>query len=258
LRIFRFVAAAAALMSLGGCQTALRVGVDANDHGGGRVVAVVTLDPDAQKLAGDDLAKRLRVDDLKQAGWKIDGPRKIGRDLVVTATKNYASASGATRAVRELDGGSGLFEDFSVAQSRSLLRTTTRFRGTVDLRKGIEAFSDETLKRELGSPLGATPDEFAARIGSELQTALPITVGVILPGRVSSNAPVESGGSAAWHPKLGDRIALTASAKKWNVLPIALGAVALLAAGTALIVGLGGRRSRSGAPGASGGVTPSL
>jgi hypothetical protein len=228
-----------------GCQAAVRVGVDANDHGGGRVVAVVTLDKDAQKLVGD-LKQKLRVDDLVKAGWKIDGPTKVGADVQVTATKKFSSPAGAARAVKELDGGSGLFSGFTVSQQRSLLRTTTKFRGTVDLRKGIDAFSDPALEQELGSPLGATPDEFSQRIGTQLQKALPITVGVLLPGRVTSNAPTEDGGSAAWHPKLGDRLTLTASAKKWNVLPIALGAVALLAAGTAAIVGAGGRRDRRG------------
>jgi hypothetical protein len=236
----------AALLLLGGCQAAVRIGIDANDHGGGRVLAVVTLDSDAQKLVGD-LKGKLRVDDLVKAGWVIDGPEKVDGDVRITATKEYASSAGAARAVRELDGGSGLFKDFRVTQDRALLRTTTRFSGTVDLRRGIEAFSDETLAKELGSPLGATPEEFAKRIGTELRAAVPITVGVILPGEVTSNATTESGSSAAWHPKLGDRIALTATAKKWNVLPVGLGALAVLAAGTALILGLGGRRrSRSG------------
>jgi hypothetical protein len=200
------------------------------------VVAVVTLDADAQKVAGD-LTGKLRVGDLTKAGWKVQGPDRVGTDVRITATKKYTSAAGAARAVRELDGGNGMFGHFTVSQKRSLLRTTTRFSGTVDLHKGIDTFSDATLTRELGSPLGATPDEFASRIGTQLQDALPITVGVLLPGTVSSNAPTESGGSAAWHPKLGDRIELTATAKKWNVLPIGLGALAVLAAGTALIVG---------------------
>jgi hypothetical protein len=246
-RALRLLAAAAALVVFGGCQAAVRVGVDANDHGGGRVVAVVTLDRDAQRVVGD-LKGKLRVDDLKKAGWEVVGPEKVGADVRVTATKKFTSAAGAARAVRELDGGSGLFRDFSVAQQRSFLRTTTRFRGTVDLRKGIEAFSDPELQQELGSPLGATPSEFQQRIGTQLEKALPITVGVLLPGQVTSNAPVEDGGSAAWHPKLGDRIALTATAKKWNVLPISLGALAVLAAGTALIVGLGGRRRATPSP----------
>lgn len=243
-RSFVWLAALGALLLLGGCQAGVRVGIDANDHGGGRVVAVVTLDKAAQEVVGD-LTGKLRVDDLTKAGWKVVGPEKVGTDLRITATKKFTSPAGAARAVRELDGGSGLFKGFTVSQQRSLLRTTTRFGGTVDLRKGIDVFSDPTLQKELGSSLGATPREFALRIGTELQSALPITVGVLLPGSVDSNAPVEDGGSAAWHPKLGDRISLQATAKKWNVVPIGLGALAVLAAGTALIVGLGGRRSRT-------------
>ncbi|HVT75572.1 MAG TPA: hypothetical protein VHD87_00970 [Acidimicrobiales bacterium] len=244
MRSLRLAAAAAALVLFGGCQAAVRVGIDANDHGGGRVVAVVTLDRDAQKVVGD-LKGKLRVDDLKRAGWRIDGPTKSGTDVEITATKPFTSAAGAARAIRQLDGGSGLFSGFTVVQHRSLLRTTTRVHGTVDLRKGIDAFSDPKLTEALGTPLGATSDEFAQRIGTELAKALPITVGVRLPGKVTSNAPVEDGGSAAWHPKLGDRITVAASAKKWNVLPIALGALAVLAAGTALIVGLGRRATPS-------------
>jgi hypothetical protein len=230
-------------MCLSGCEVAVRVGIDANDKGGGRVLAVVTLDRDAQRVAGD-LRGRLRTDDLVKAGWTIDGPDKVGNDVRVTATKQYASSAGAARAIRELDNAGGLFKDFSVTQERSFLRTTTKVKGTVDLRNGIEAFSDDELETALGSPLGATPDEFAKRIGKELSAALPITVGVILPGDVESNATTESGGTAAWHPRLGERIELVATAKKWNVLPIGLAVVAAAAAITAGIVGLGGRRSR--------------
>lgn len=238
----RLLAAAALLFLLSGCEAAIRVGVDANDRGGGRVVAAVTLDKQAQAIAGD-LKGRLEVDDLTKAGWKVEGPTKLPNGRVeIKATKPFASSAGATQAVRELDGAKGLFKDFKVSQSRGLFRTTTKFSGSVDLRQGIESFSDDELEEALGSPLGATPEEFSQRIGSALSEALPITVGVLMPGDVSSNAPTESGGSAAWHPKLGDRIELVATAKQWNSPVIVLLAVGVLAAGTALIVGLGRRR----------------
>ena len=244
MRFRRVVAAAAALVALTGCRTEIRVGVDADSHGGGRVVAVVTLDKDAQKFVGD-LAGQLKVDDLKKAGWTVVGPEKVGTDLRVTATKPFKTSAGATAAVRELDGGKGLFSGFHVSQHKSLLRTTTNFSGTVDLHQGIESFSDPELEKALGSPLGAAPDEFAKRIGTELSAALPITVGVILPGTVDSNAPTESGNSAAWHPKLGDKIELVASAKQWNTKVIGLGALAIVALGGALIFGLGARGRRT-------------
>ena len=157
------------------------------------------------------------------------------------------------RAVRELDGGKGLFKDFRVIQTRSLLRTTTKFSGKVDLHRGIESFSDADLESTLGSPLGATPDEFAKRIGAELQTALPITVGVILPGKVESNAPTESADSAAWHPKLGDELLLAATAQKWNAPVIVFGSIAVVAAAAALLFGL---RSGAGSRPRTSGRTP--
>jgi hypothetical protein len=251
-RVLRLIAAAAALLALTGCRTEIRIGVAANDHGGGHVLAVVTLDKDAQKLVGD-LAGQLRVDDLKKAGWTISGPTKVGDNLRVSATKPYFTADGARKAVAELDGGKGLFKNFRITQHKSLLRTTTKFTGSVDLHQGIDAFSDPELQRTLGSPLGATPDEFAKRIGTQLSAALPITVGVILPGTVDSNAPIESGNTAAWHPKLGDKIELVASAKQWHTVVVGVGAFAVFALGGALIFGLGGRRKRD-----ADAVTPSL
>jgi hypothetical protein len=243
----RVIAAAVALVALTGCRTEIRVGVEANERGGGRVVAVVTLDKDAQKLVGD-LRGQLRVNDLKKAGWAVTGPAKVDGNLRITATKPFVTPAGAKKAVSELDGGKGLFSDFRVSQKKSLLRTTTKFSGTVDLHQGIEAFSDPELERTLGSPLGATPDEFAARIGTELSAALPITVGVIMPGTVDSNAPTEGGNSAAWHPKLGDKIALAATAKQWNTRVIVFGATAIVALGAALIFGLGSRRRSTPSP----------
>ncbi|MDP1794607.1 MAG: hypothetical protein Q8K63_10780 [Acidimicrobiales bacterium] len=239
---WRVAAAAVVLLVLSGCEAGIRIGVDANDKGGGRVVAIVTLDKEAQAIAGD-LRGKLEVDDLVAAGWKVVGPEKVGNDVRITATKKFTSPAGATVAVRELDGAKGMFKDFRVTQSRGLFRTTTKFSGSVDLRQGIDAFSDDELREALGSPLGATEAEFEQRIGSALSDALPITVGVLLPGDVSSNAPQEGGGSAAWHPKLGDRIRLVASANKWNTPVIALLALGVFAAGTALTVALG-RRGR--------------
>ena len=129
----------------------------------------------------------------------------------------------------ELDDAEGLFDNFRLTQERSFFKTTSRFAGTVDLREGIEAFSDDTLEAQLGSPLGASPDEISRRIGTALADALPVTVGVRLPGSLTSNAPQESGGAAAWHPRLGEDVTLTASATHWNVRGIALAGVAVLA-----------------------------
>lgn len=230
------------LVSLGGCKVAIRVGVEANQRGSGRVLAVVTLDPDAQRYVG---TLQLETADLVKAGWKVAGPTKIARgELQVTATKAFATPAQAQRIVRELDQGSGLFRDFRLVQQRSFFKTSSKFRGTVDLSKGLETFSDDELRATLGPSLGATQEEFAQRIGTALADALPMTVGVRLPGEVTANAPQASGGAAAWHPRLGERVELTAAATHWNVRGVALAAVAVVAGALGLLSALRYRRRR--------------
>jgi len=236
------------LTSLGGCKVGLRVGVNADERGGGDVHAAVTLDKDAQRYAGD-LKGQLRVDDLVKAGWKIVGPETIDKGAVrVTATKPFAKPEQVVAIVAELDGASGLFDKFRLHQERSFLKTTTKFDGTVDLRQGIEAFSDDRLRAQLGSPLGATPEEFSRRIGTELADALLVTVGVRLPGQLSSNAPQSTGGAANWHPRLGEDVQLSASSTHWNVRGVGLAAFSALAGALGVVSALRlRRRNRSAA-----------
>ncbi len=92
-------------------------------------LAVVTLDQDAQQARGRSRRPVARRRPHRRRAGRSTGPTKVGRDLRVTAAKPYTSAAGAARAVRELDGGKGLFKDFRVTQHKSLLRTTTEFSG---------------------------------------------------------------------------------------------------------------------------------
>ncbi|HVE93539.1 MAG TPA: hypothetical protein VNB24_01370 [Acidimicrobiales bacterium] len=235
------IVAAAMLLSLSGCKVSLRVGVEAGAHGDGAVRAVVTLDRDAQRFVGD-LKGKLRVDDLARAGWTVTGPDKLAAGAVrVTATKRFADPSQVTKIVSELDGGKGLFAGFRLRQDRSFLKTTSRFEGRVDLSDGIESFSDDTLREQLGSPLGASPEELSQRIGSSLADALPITVGVRLAGSIDSNAPQSANDAAAWHPRLGEDVRLNASATHWNVRGIGFAALSVTAG---LLGGLSALRYR--------------
>lgn len=223
----------------------MRVGVEAGAHGDGEVRAVVTLDRDAQRFVGD-LRGKLRVDDLARAGWTIAGPDTVGAGAVrVTATKRFARPSDVAGIVSELDGGTGLFDGFRLRQQRSFLKTTSRFEGRVDLSEGVESFSDDTLREQLGSPLGASPAELAQRVGTPLADAIPITVGVRLAGSIDSNAPQNPDGAAAWRPRLGEDVRLTASATHWNVRGIGFASLSVAAAALGLVSAL---RFRSRAP----------
>ena len=104
----RLVAVAAAFVVLcSGCKTRLNIGVEANDHGGGDVVATIALDKAAAAIVGD-LKGKLDVDDLTRAGWKITGPTKADNgEVAITARKAVKTLAGVERAIKELDGDSG-------------------------------------------------------------------------------------------------------------------------------------------------------
>src|SRR4051812_18990346 len=87
-----------------GCQVTARVSVDANPDGSGRVQALVTLDADAVRQAGD-LRSELVTADLVRAGWRIDGPTTLPNGgAEVQATKSFRTAAGMRDAIVELTG----------------------------------------------------------------------------------------------------------------------------------------------------------
>ena len=235
-----------ALLVGGACRADLEVAVTARPDGGGRVQATVTLDADAVAQL-PDLAGDLRVDDLRQAGWEVTGPRPHGDGgAEIVASKPYSSAAEAAAVVAELAGPAGPFRDFRVEQERSFLRTRTSFLGTVDLSAGLDGFSDDALRERLGgSGLGLTPEQLEARLGGSPDRVFAFRVVAALPGKVESNAPGAAGGPAVWEPKLGEQLSLVASSERLNRANIGLAAAGVLA-GLALLVVLGVRLLRRG------------
>jgi hypothetical protein len=216
----------------------ISVGIDGHADGSGRVLVSATLDKDAAAQAGP-----LALDDLRRAGWAVDGPRteSEGRS-VVRASKPFRTPAEASAAVADVAGGNGPFRDFRLTHRRSLLTTRSSFTGTVDLGPGLSAFADDGLRKSLGGPgLGLDPAAVKQATGVDLDKIFRFTVTARLPGSVtSSNAPSHAGNGAVWHPVLGERVELTAASRRYNTGPLlALGALALaVLAG----VGVGARR----------------
>lgn len=213
------------------------VGVDADADGSGRVRATVTLDRDAASRI-PDLADQLRTADLVAAGWEVSKP-ETGKDgsVSVEAVRRFRSPQEATQAVEELSGPTGPFRDFRLRRTRSFLKTRTSFDGRVDLTSGIEAFSDEALARRLGgSPLGFDPAELERQLGAPLDRIFGFRVVARLPGDVTSNAPTRAGNGAAWQPKLGEDVRLTATAEQWNARNIGTVAVSVVSGAAFLLV----------------------
>jgi hypothetical protein len=185
----------------------VRVNVDVSAGGSGSVS--VTLDLDR---AAADAAGQLQLSDLEQAGWRVAGPRPTpGGGLTVTASKPFQSPAEAEQIIAEISGSNGPFHDVHISRRQSLLgnRTTITARGTVDLRCGVQCFSDPALQQQLGAAGG--------------RLSLPADAGVVF--RLTFHVP---GKSASWQGGLGGHGTLAATGRTWNTGRLIAG-VALLA-----------------------------
>lgn len=224
------------------CQVTLTAGVDVARNGTGRVTAGLGLDADALKEVGDP-ATALRLDDVRQAGWQVDGPRKEEDGLTwFRASKPFAEPEQVPAILAELNGPDGPFRDFRVERTKSLTKSRTSFTGTVDLAGGLTGLSDPELNTALDDvDLGLDVEGLRRRFGDQLR----VQVLAGLPGDVTTNAPTREGARALWAPKPGETIQLQASSEALRVdplIPITAGAALLTA--VVLLVVLARRRRR--------------
>lgn len=219
--------------------------VDVEADGAGTVRAGVGLDDQALASVGD-LRKILVVDDLRRAGWAVTSPQRDAEGTTwVRASKGFGDSEGATLVMAELG---GLFGGAVLQGRRSVLRASNSFRATVDLSRGLEAFTDADLTATVGPAIG---DSEAARA---LAGQMRVDVSVKLPGRLRASGATLRQGRASWSVEPGQRITLEASADL-DRTPVLL---AGLASGGAVAVAIGGvllfrrRKSRSGQNAAAG------
>ena len=242
LRFLRAVTAVAAMLAVvTACRVDVEVGIDAEADGSGRVRVEVVAD---KELADSvDLSAGVRVDDLRQAGWSVETARQPDGGFRVVATKPFDDTEGARLAVEEVSGPTGPFQDFRLEQSRSFARTTTRFTGTVDFARGIEAFGDPGVREALGgSDVGVDLARLEQVLNGPVDRAVGVRVAVRLPGEVESNAPQATSNGARWELRLRDRVDLTAESTAWNLTNLAGAAAAVLATVALLAVLVASRR----------------
>jgi hypothetical protein len=169
----RLVAAALALVVFGACKVDVAVGVNTNADGSGEVRVTAVLDEDAAKRV-EAAGATLRTEDLEATGWTVDEPETAEDGSVTHVLRHeFDSPAEAERILAQLTADNGAAErqaplrDFVVTQRRSFFRTETSFRGTVDLARGAEAFSDARLQETLdGQPLGVPVEQLERQLGA--------------------------------------------------------------------------------------------
>jgi hypothetical protein len=230
------------------CQVTLAAGVDVARDGTGRVTAGLGLDADAIKELGD-VSTALRLDDVRQAGWQVQGPQNEDDGLTwFRVSKPFADPDQVPAILAELNGPAGPFREFKVVRTKSLTRSKTTFTGTLDLSQGLAGLSDPALAATLDDvDLGLDLAGLRARFGDALGRSVKVQVTAGLPGKVTTNAPGSQGGKALWAPELGQTIQLEASSEALKVdprIPIAAGATLALVL-LVLIVVVRRRRGRA-------------
>ncbi|MBT3246225.1 MAG: HAD-IA family hydrolase [Actinobacteria bacterium] len=196
------------VVSASACRADATVSVRLGEDGSGVVEVALVLDDEAVEAVGG-IDHQIRLEDLENAGWEVDGPQRSLDDGLtsVVATKGFEVPDRLPPILDEI-AGPGVFTDMGLVRNRSFARTTWSLSGRVDLSGGLEAFSDPALSETLsGLPLGRTREELAELagcVGCDPADMFSLELVVALPGEVVANADRVDEGSAVWAVALGD------------------------------------------------------
>lgn len=189
-----------------GCRLELDVNVSMDEDGSGTVEVVAALDPDAVERIGGDLGAVVELDDLRAAGWTVDGPTEDRDGFTrLRVQRAFGTPEEADEILAVIAGEEGPFQDFSLRRDVSFATTEWAFSGRVDFSGGLEALGDEALAEALdGEPLGQTVEEIEAQLGESLSRLVQVRVRARLPGEVTSNATTQADNGAVWQVGFGE------------------------------------------------------
>lgn len=223
-----FLAVAALVAVLAGCQVDAAVDVTMAEDGSGAVDVTVILDADAAARV-PNLAEDLRVRDLEATGWEVTGPTDTADGgAEITARKPFASAEQGRAVLREIGGRGGLLRALTLRRDHTFGETSWAFGGTLDLSGGLATFSDEDLEAVLGSDtFGQDQASLEAQLGEPLADTMSVTVSASLPeGDFATNGETTGASSASWSADLGDDpVRMTAESSERDTTVLALAAV---------------------------------
>ena len=175
--MFRSFRATLVLMLLGmilsACRTDARVNVRSDKAGAGLVSVDLSLDRAATVGLGTG-DSRLLTKDLSAAGWAVGGvvPADTGGSTI-HAEKQFANVHEANLILQQLTGPNGSLSSVKLIRKKNLAGIELELTGSVDLRGGLGAFGDPSLRALTGSSsnLGVDDGEVARQAGVDLKDA---------------------------------------------------------------------------------------
>ena len=255
-RLTHIAAVLVTVVLLASCRVDSVVTLNVKPNGSGTVSVVVTANADIVAKA-PGLKTDVRVDDLKEAGWKVTGPVDTDDGGVsITLTRAFNGPLEATAILNQINGTRGPLKQLVVTRSGKDTNSTWTLAGKLEVNGGLEAFGDDVALELLGGApyLG----EFTAT-GQDLGKVVGVTFNAQLPGTVDATTGLQKDGAITWRiPMDGTATDIATTATNVDVASsvsrvgrvFLLGLLILWAFGTVvlLMLVLNARRRRSRTP----------
>lgn len=231
VRMRAAVVALVVVVTCSACELRADVRIEAQPDGTGVVTVATGFDDEALARLGDP-ASRLRLDDLRQAGWAVSGPERRDDGFTwVQASKAFASVEEARLVVVEAVGDSAMVRDLDLVHSETDKADLYRMTGAVDLSRGLDAFADPGLADALGGdPFGGLLARVEAEEGRSVAEMVDVRVVASVGDQVQVLAP-ELGGPAQ-QIDVTKQVAKPTSVVVW----IGLGTLVVAVLGAVLLV----------------------
>jgi hypothetical protein len=231
---------AAAVVVLASCRVDVSTSIEVRDDGSGTIVVDAVADAELVEAA-PGLAEDLRLDDLVEAGWTIDGPTETADGgLRVVASHDFAGPDEASELLGQINGPRGPYRDIAVTRQVTDTSVSIIVDGSLGVDGGLRALADEGLIELVGAvpwrdALTADDLELGDVLGVELVIGLPDENGA--PTAVTSDADGATDAQVVAMPADGSNVPVSARTVI-DLTPDARSPLVAVLAGSALLVWL--------------------
>jgi hypothetical protein len=181
--IRRFLLLIAALAVLAGCRVDVGIDVQMSQNGSGTITVTAVADA-AVVAAAPGLADDLRLDDVRAAGWAVEGPTATADGgLQLKLKHTFSTPEQATALLASINGPDGPLDAVLLSRDATESAITYTVSGKAGLEAGLASFADPELLAAAGAELYAAQIREADVDPTE---AVTVTLTMRLPGEVES------------------------------------------------------------------------